>query len=124
MSTTSLLIALLGILSVGLFYFFASRVKARRQKDAADLMKSPVFLKVSDELGAKPNLKSLLSTVEGKALLDKMTFCEDCKAAEECHLFFSESSLESKKPSSFCPNEGIFSDLATKLRTKADRPHS
>ena len=122
MPTTLLLIGSLCLVLVVLAYYLALRFSARRQRKAAYLMKSPVFSKITKEMGAKPNLKSLLSTVEGRALVDTLTFCEDCKTVEKCRLFFSEKPVGPGDSTDFCPNEGLFTLLAEKLRKNGTLP--
>ena len=121
MSITWLLVGLISIIFAALVCFLAVRFYTRRRRKAEGLMESPVFSKITDELKVRPNLRSLLSTEEGKALVDTLTFCEECSSTEICHKFFSEESIKSGDSIDFCPNESLFTDLAEKLRKSGTR---
>jgi hypothetical protein len=87
------------------------RISAKLMK-SADLMESRVYKAVAEKYGVTPNLIAECLAPEREAIFAAMTRCDSCGSVEECRHFFDQPESDVDEAREFCPNAGLFIDLA------------
>ena len=87
---------------------------------SADLMESRVYKAVAKKYRATPNLVAECLAPEREAIVAAMTHCDRCGSLEECGHFFDQPESDINEARKFCPNAGLFIELAQKLRRDAN----
>ncbi len=87
------------------------RINAKVMKDS-DMMESRVYKAVAENYGVTPNLVAECLAPEREAIFAAMTRCDSCGSVEECRHFFDQPGSDIDEAREFCPNAGLFIDLA------------
>ena len=88
------------------------RRSAANLMTSAHMMRSRVYKAVAEKYGVEPNLVAECLTPEGEAIVAAMTRCDRCGSVEECRHFFDQPESDVDEAREFCPNAGLFIDLA------------
>ena len=87
---------------------------AAKLMSTADMMESRVYKAVSEKYGVTPNLVAESLAPEREAIFAAMTRCDSCGSVEQCHHFFGRPESDIDAARDFCPNAGLFIELAKK----------